>query len=215
MRSFDEELHNHRLMSTFATRALEPSSTMLGESRVAADRLNGVVLLGHFPVALVLAWIYGGWGTAIGFGASLSLGIFLLTRAGAGKPFTRIAVGLSYMLYSALFIQLAHGLIEMHFQGAGFVTTVRDTTDMTTVKASMGVPKALESCHTARIGSYVIEGHVPADVIVKLLQTKPLALGLAVPGMPMGSPGMEGGKPDKYDIMLFDKTGKSRVFASR
>ena len=102
-----------------------------------------------------------------------------------------------------------------HIQGAGFVTTVRDTTDMTTVKASMGVPKALESCHTARIGSYVIEGHVPADVIVKLLQTKPLALGLAVPGMPMGSPGMEGGKPDKYDIMLFDKTGKSRVFASR
>lgn len=88
---------------------------MLGESRVAADRLNGVVLLGHFPVALLLAWIYGGWGTAIGFGASLSLGTFLLTRTNAGKPFTRIAVGLSYMLYSALFIQIAHGLIEMHF----------------------------------------------------------------------------------------------------
>lgn len=102
-----------------------------------------------------------------------------------------------------------------HIQASGFVATVRDTADMTTVKASMGVPKALESCHTARVGSYVIEGHVPADVMVKLLQTKPLALGLAVPGMPMGSPGMEGGKPDKYDIMLFDKTGKSRVFASR
>ena len=102
-----------------------------------------------------------------------------------------------------------------HIKAAGFVATVRDTADMPTVKASMGVPSALESCHTARVGSYVIEGHVPADVIVKLLQTKPLALGLAVPGMPMGSPGMEGGKPDKYDIMLFDKTGKSRVFASR
>lgn len=102
-----------------------------------------------------------------------------------------------------------------HIQAAGFVATVRDTTDMTTVKASMGVPKALESCHTARIGSYVVEGHVPADVLVKLLQAKPLALGLAVPGMPMGSPGMEGGTADKYDIMLFDKTGKARVFASR
>ena len=88
---------------------------MLGESRVAADRLNGVVLLGHFPIALLLASIYGGWSTAIGFGASLSIGIFMLTRARAGKPLTRIAVGLSYMLYSVLFIQLAHGMIEMHF----------------------------------------------------------------------------------------------------
>ncbi len=102
-----------------------------------------------------------------------------------------------------------------HLQAAGFVATVRDTRDMATVKASMGVPAALQSCHTARVGSYTIEGHVPADVIVKALQQKPLGIGLAVPGMPMGSPGMEGGKPDKYDVLLFDRAGKTRVYASR
>jgi len=102
-----------------------------------------------------------------------------------------------------------------HIRAAGFVATVRDTRDMATVKASMGVPSALESCHTARIGAYTIEGHVPADVIVKLLQTKPVAVGLAVPGMPSGSPGMEGGRVDKYDVMLFDKAGKATVFVSR
>ncbi|MEO7522134.1 MAG: DUF411 domain-containing protein [Gemmatimonas sp.] len=103
-----------------------------------------------------------------------------------------------------------------HVKSAGFATTVHDTADMTTVKRSMGVPAKLESCHTARVGGYTIEGHVPADVIEKLLREKPVALGLAVPGMPAGSPGMEmGGRKDKYDIMLFEKSGKSRVFASR
>jgi len=102
-----------------------------------------------------------------------------------------------------------------HLQMSGFAVTAHDTSDMATVKASMGVPKSLESCHTARVGSYAIEGHVPADVIVKLLQLKPAGLGLAVPGMPIGSPGMEGTPVDRYDIMLFDKSGKSRVFASR
>jgi hypothetical protein len=102
-----------------------------------------------------------------------------------------------------------------HIRKAGFVVSVRDTADMATVKSAMGVPGTLQSCHTARVGSYVLEGHVPADLIVKLLQQKPLALGLAVPGMPVGSPGMDGSPPDKYDVLLFDKTGKSRVYASR
>jgi hypothetical protein len=103
-----------------------------------------------------------------------------------------------------------------HLKAAGFTPTVHDTTDMSAVKASMGVPKALESCHTARVGAYTIEGHVPADVITKLLAEKPAGVGLAVPGMPAGSPGMEmGGRKDPYDVMLFDKAGKSRVYVSR
>lgn len=103
-----------------------------------------------------------------------------------------------------------------HVRKAGFVVTVRDTADMSTVKASFGVPAALESCHTARVGAYAIEGHVPADVIEKLLREQPVARGVAVPGMPMGSPGMEqGGQKDAYDVVLFDKAGKTRVFASR
>ncbi len=102
-----------------------------------------------------------------------------------------------------------------HMQKAGFVTTVNDTSDMATVKSAMGVPEALQSCHTARVGSYIIEGHVPADLIVKLLDEKPEGRGLAVPGMPSGSPGMEGGRAEHYAVMLFDKAGKSRVYASR
>jgi hypothetical protein len=103
-----------------------------------------------------------------------------------------------------------------HVRKAGFVVTVRDTADMSSVKASFGVPVALESCHTARVGAYAIEGHVPADLIQKLLREQPVARGLAVPGMPMGSPGMEqGSQKDAYDVILFDKAGKTRVYASR
>ncbi|MCC6243612.1 MAG: DUF411 domain-containing protein [Gemmatimonadaceae bacterium] len=103
-----------------------------------------------------------------------------------------------------------------HLRQAGFVPTVRDMTDMVTVKTSFGVPSALESCHTARIGRYTIEGHVPADLIARLLKEQPVARGLAVPGMPVGSPGMEmGNQRDRYDVLLFDATGKTRVYASR
>jgi hypothetical protein len=103
-----------------------------------------------------------------------------------------------------------------HMKKAGFVVTIRDTTDMAPVKASMGVPAALASCHTAVIGKYVIEGHVPADLVNRLLTEKPAALGLAVPGMPSGSPGMETpGAKDPYKVLLFDRSGKTSVYASR
>ena len=103
-----------------------------------------------------------------------------------------------------------------HVSAAGFTATVHDTADMDAVKRAMGVPESLASCHTARVGSYIIEGHVPADLIDRLLADAPVARGLAVPGMPMGSPGMEmGGRKDKFDVMIFEKSGKSRVFASR
>lgn len=102
-----------------------------------------------------------------------------------------------------------------HVQKAGFTCTVRDLPDLTEVKASFGIPRALESCHTAQIGGYLVEGHVPADLIQKLLRDKPVARGLAVPGMPIGSPGMEGGTPERYQVLLFDKAGTTRVFATR
>ncbi|HEU4340222.1 MAG TPA: DUF411 domain-containing protein [Candidatus Binatia bacterium] len=77
------------------------------------------------------------------------------------------------------------------------------------------MPPKLYSCHTALIEGYVIEGHVPADVIKRLLKEKPAILGLAVPGMPIGSPGMEGGKPEPYSVFTFDKDGKTTVYAKR
>lgn len=98
----------------------------------------------------------------------------------------------------------------------GFAPEAHDRGDMSALKDSLGVPAALRSCHTAVAGRYVIEGHVPAADIVRLLATKPKGVaGLAVPGMPAGSPGMEtAGRRDRYDVMAFGATGAARVFAS-
>jgi hypothetical protein len=85
----------------------------------------------------------------------------------------------------------------------------------TDLKRQRGVPETLFACHTALIDGYVIEGHVPADVIEKLLKERPPVVGLAVPGMPAGSPGMEGGRPEPYNVLTFDKNGKTTVYAKR
>lgn len=103
-----------------------------------------------------------------------------------------------------------------HAQKAGFTVEAHDTSDMDTVKASMGVPAALASCHTAKVGTYIVEGHVPADLIIKMIDEKSTSRGLAVPGMPMGSPGMEmGNRKDAFDVVAFEKDGKTRVYARR
>jgi hypothetical protein len=83
------------------------------------------------------------------------------------------------------------------------------------VKIKYKVPEKLYSCHTAVIQSYVIEGHVPADLIHRLLKERPAVAGLAVPGMPVGSPGMEGPNPQPYDVISFDKQGRTSVYARR
>ena len=85
----------------------------------------------------------------------------------------------------------------------------------TEFKRKHGVPERLYACHTAMVGGYLIEGHVPADLIHRLLKEKPPVVGLAVPGMPVGSPGMEGGKPEPYEVLTFDKSGKTTVYAKR
>jgi len=96
-----------------------------------------------------------------------------------------------------------------HLRTAGFSVDVIDTGAINRVKARLGVPDALASCHTAEIGRYVIEGHVPAASIKRLLTEQPAARGLAVPGMPIGSPGMEvpGTPPDEYAVILFGPSG--------
>jgi hypothetical protein len=90
-----------------------------------------------------------------------------------------------------------------HLQKAGFVAKVVETRDIDAVKTRLGVPNDLAACHTAEISGYVVEGHVPATALRRLLAERPQAAGLAVPGMPIGSPGMEGGQPERYDVVLF------------
>ncbi|HET9425544.1 MAG TPA: DUF411 domain-containing protein [Gemmatimonadaceae bacterium] len=104
-----------------------------------------------------------------------------------------------------------------HISANGFTPRSHDLQDLTETKDSLGVPDALRSCHTAVIGRYVIEGHVPADLIQKLVKEKPAnILGLAVPGMPAGSPGMEvPGRKDPYDVIAFTRDGKRTVYARR
>ncbi len=102
-----------------------------------------------------------------------------------------------------------------HLSANGFVVSPNDVQNMDEIKRTMNVPKALESCHTAVVDRYVIEGHVPADVIKKFLAEKPSAHGLAVPGMPIGSPGMEGGTAERYNVLAFERNGTTRVYAKR
>ncbi|MEA1071789.1 DUF411 domain-containing protein [Sphingomonas sp. LY29] len=102
-----------------------------------------------------------------------------------------------------------------HVQKNGFTTKVVETQDMAAVKAKAGIPDAQRSCHTTMVGGYVVEGHVPASDIKRLLAQKPKARGIAVAGMPMGSPGMEhGDHREPYKTMLIGTDGKTKVFAS-
>ena len=101
-----------------------------------------------------------------------------------------------------------------HVQAHGIAVKVVNVPDIMAVKAKAGVPNELASCHTAKINGYVVEGHVPADDIKKLLATKPEARGIAVPGMPMGSPGMEhGDHREPYQTMLIKTDGSGTIFA--
>jgi hypothetical protein len=102
-----------------------------------------------------------------------------------------------------------------HMKKAGFDVKVRVVEDVTPTATRLGVPKALRSCHTSEIGGYVIEGHVPAADVKRLLAKRPKVAGLSVPGMVVGSPGMEhGDHKQPYRTIAFDKAGKTQVFAS-
>ena len=101
-----------------------------------------------------------------------------------------------------------------HMRASGFSVKEVATPKMAAVKGSAGVPQALGSCHTARVGGYVVEGHVPAADVKRLLAERPAVVGIAAPGMPLGSPGMEGPYPaDRYDVVSFDRDGRTAVFA--
>lgn len=103
-----------------------------------------------------------------------------------------------------------------HMRRNGFRVSTFDVTDLDAVKRKYRVPAPLGSCHTASVGGYTIEGHVPAESVRRLLAQRPAGvIGLAVPGMPLGSPGMESPTPQRYDILAFDAKGASRVFERR
>lgn len=100
-----------------------------------------------------------------------------------------------------------------HLQQAGFAVRTHDVNDVPAARQRLGMPERLGSCHTAKVAGYVVEGHVPAADIQRLLKEKPKAIGLAVPSMPPGSPGMESPKPVPYNTLLVQAGGATTVFA--
>jgi hypothetical protein len=104
-----------------------------------------------------------------------------------------------------------------HMESSGFRVSVHDVGN-TGMRGRLGIPLALGSCHTARVAGYALEGHVPARDVQRLLKARPVAIGLAVPGMPVGSPGMDGpeygSRRDPYDVLLVAMDGATSVFSS-
>ncbi|MCZ7566069.1 MAG: DUF411 domain-containing protein [Burkholderiales bacterium] len=101
-----------------------------------------------------------------------------------------------------------------HMKASGFKVKVVEENDVTPIKQRFGVPGHLASCHTALVGGYVVEGHVPASAVKRLLKERPTTVGVSVPGMPIGSPGMEGPNPEPFSTQLFDERGRARVYES-
>lgn len=138
----------------------------------------------------------------------------LLGLAATGFERTALAQAVTVEVWKDPNCGCCHLWVE-HLQAQGFKVQVRDVGN-TAARKRLGMPEKLGSCHTATVGGYVIEGHVPAADIRRLLKERPVALGLSVPGMPIGSPGMDGpeyqGRKDAYDVLLVQKDGSTRSF---
>ncbi len=147
-----------------------------------------------------------------GFLGTLAVGAALLSPAGAALA--QAARLLAIDVHKSPLCGCCGDWVK-HLQANGFAVTVHDVEDTGVYRKRYGMPERFGSCHTGVIAGYAIEGHVPAADIKKLLATKPKAAGLAVPGMPVGSPGMEQGpRVDPYDVLLVKADGSASVFAS-
>jgi hypothetical protein len=101
-----------------------------------------------------------------------------------------------------------------HLRKSGLTVKTVDVSDLGAIRQRFGVPDRLAACHTAVIGGYVVEGHVPATAVKRLLAEKPSVVGISVPGMPNGSPGMDGPNPEAFSAVVFDERGRPRAFES-
>jgi len=137
----------------------------------------------------------------------------VLTVALLGLASTWVVAGTAVEIFKSATCSCCGGWVSI-MQKNGFEVTTHDVTDVGVERKKLGMPEGLASCHTAHIGSYVIEGHVPAADIERLLKEKPKALGLAVPGMVAGSPGMPAsGEPAHFDTLLVQADGSTTVFS--
>jgi hypothetical protein len=145
--------------------------------------------------------------------ALVSAGTVIARRAGAAAPVRAGAARPPVTVYKDPSCGCCKEWVK-YMEKSGFVVTAHDDSDMDALKDHYGVPSGVRSCHTALVGSYVIEGHVPAADVERMLKEQPKVAGLAVPGMVMGSPGMEGGMSKPYTVVAFQKNGSTTSFAS-
>ena len=153
------------------------------------------------------AWL----GITLGGVATTAVGM-ALWRSGSPAPAksqtTRITV------HASPSCECCHKWVK-HLEDNNFDVSVENAADVTPVKRNLGVPETLWSCHTATVGGYVVEGHVPADLIQKVLSERPKIAGLSAPGMPNGSPGMDGPTKETYEIIAFTRDGQTERYAVR
>lgn len=146
---------------------------------------------------------------ALGAASLTAVAAALAPLEAASKPF-------AVTVYKSPTCGCCHKWIEHLQANPAFAVTARDMDDVTPMKQGLGIPDALHSCHTAVAGGYAFEGHVPGDLVLKVLRERPKIAGLAVPGMPVGSPGMEmGPRKDQYDVVAFTKDGRTSTYAKR
>ncbi len=121
------------------------------------------------------------------------------------------ALAAEFVVYKSPTCGCCKGWVE-HLRMNGHTVITKDMDDLDVIKKIAGVPERLQACHTAMVDGYIVEGHVPVADIQRLLTERPKAVGLAVPGMPAGAPGM-GGNPDRYNVMLFRADGSANIYA--
>ena len=141
--------------------------------------------------------------------------LFLIAAAGAALATVRPAFANDLPVIQ-VFKSPTCGCCSMwvdHLTDSGFKVEARDVADLNAIKHMAGVPRHLQACHTGIVDGYTIEGHIPADAIKKLLAERPAVKGLAVPGMPAGSPGMPSPAPEPYDVIAFGDTGEQRFMS--
>ncbi|MGO1461516.1 MAG: DUF411 domain-containing protein [Oleiphilaceae bacterium] len=141
------------------------------------------------------------------------LGLAITATLGLSTPLLAAGAAQSIHVYKSPTCSCCTAWID-HLEDNGFDVEATDIQNMNRIKIDAGLTRNLASCHTAFVGDYVIEGHVPADDIHKLLADAPQAAGLSVPGMPVGSPGMEmGDRKDQYQVLMFNEQGQTKVFS--
>lgn len=152
-------------------------------------------------------------------GAVLSVGATMLAACAPGTDEAQVAAKPAPQKLPNVMVYKSEGcgccdLWVEHLRRAGFTAEVQELPDMAATKERVGIPPTMGSCHTAEVAGYFVEGHVPAEDILRLLAQRPDARGLTVPAMPIGSPGMEvPGRSEPYEVLLVARDGASTVFA--